>query len=875
MYKMNRKLKRRLIALGLSCSMAAGVFLPAGNVGGHVIVSAKTTQKYKVNRYGVLTEYTGSSNVYIRANVSALTTTVFDGVNVTSFSVDSNNPYFKEVDGVLYTKDGKKLVRYPSGRKGEFVVPDTVTSIAQDAFRNSSITSIQLPNGVSSIGNSAFYRCRELENVNIPSGVKRLRKQTFYQCRSLKRITLPSEIQVLGDSSFEGCRSLETINLPSSLKKIGKNVFDHCKSLRMISIPNKVKKIPESAFNSCRALEKVNLSSNIEEIGYRAFEKCSSLRSISIPGSVDTISYSAFENCVSLRNVMLKNGISTIDSYAFYGCSNLQAIKLPNSVRWMGEGAFGKCSSLKRVTLSDQIRDLESVAFLDCVNLENVHLSKSLTEIGNRAFSGCTSLATLRIPKNVSTIGYYAFEDAVSAFVVDKANTTFSSEDGVLYNKDKTTLIKVPSYKDGDYIVPDTVKEISDSAFNSCHELQKVVIGEGVTELFKSCFDDSSIEEITLPDTLKVLKEQNVNINVPKLKSIRISGNNENFVSEDGILYTKDKTILCIYPAGKRGVVTFPAEASDLSTIPKKNKASKFAVVSGSSVYATDDGVLTNLGKSKIYVVPAEKKSYHMGRKMRNIEALYEAKAAMKNITKITVSSQNTKYSSKDGVLFDKYKKKIVFYPNAKKGAYTTPASVSSIKDTAFCDVSKLTALTVGKNVYKCSLDLDNCSNLKRLSVKEGSLRNLSVTASGTTSLKKVTLPTSLITANIYCSREKAKKVTIVGWTNTSAEKIAKKLGAKFVSIGLIPKQVKNVSMKAYVNLKVVKISWARDPQVSGYEIYSENKNLKTIKDNNITEASIYVGDDYYSTLYIRSYIMRKGKKIYGKSRKLKYYPYS
>ena len=118
MYKMNRKLKRRLIALGLSCSMAAGVFLPAGNVGGHVIVSAKTTQKYKVNRYGVLTEYTGSSNVYIRANVSALTTTVFDGVNVTSFSVDSNNPYFKEVDGVLYQKMVKNWCAIHLAEKG-------------------------------------------------------------------------------------------------------------------------------------------------------------------------------------------------------------------------------------------------------------------------------------------------------------------------------------------------------------------------------------------------------------------------------------------------------------------------------------------------------------------------------------------------------------------------------------------------------------------------------------------------------------------------------------------------------------------------------------------------------------------------------------
>lgn len=873
---MNRTLKRKLIALGLSFSMASSAFSSEGILSNTAIVSAaKSSNTYQVNSYGVLTNYSGDSDVYIRANVSALTTTVFDNTNVTSFSVNSNNKYFKTIDGVLYTKNGKKLVRFPSGRKGSFVVPDTVTSIAQDAFRNCSITNIQIPDSVSSIGNSAFYQCRKLEKINIPSKVTALRKNMFYRCRSLKTVTLPSKLEVLGNSVFEGCRSLETVNLPSSLRKIGLSLFSGCKSLTKISIPDKLKQIPSAAFQNCTSLTNINWGRNVEEIGYSSFSNCTSLKSVSIPGSVDVIYSSAFKNCTNLQNVSFKNGLSAIYSYAFSNCSSLENITLPNSVNELGNGTFQNCTKLKKVILSDRISTLETSVFKDCSNLKSIDLPESLTSIRAHAFLNCTSLETLKIPENVSFMRFDAFLNTLTAFVVDKDNSTFSSEDGVLYDKEKKKLLKFPSYKSGSYKTPDSVKILSSEAFCTCHKVKNVTIGEGVKTLFKYCFDNSSIEELSLPSTLKMINGINVSVDTPNLKNISISSKNKSYVSDHGSLYTADKKILCFYPAGKTGTVTFPSETSDLNAIPAENKASKFAVVSGSAVFATDDGVLTNLGKNTIYAVPGAKTSYTMGRQIRNIDALRESKYALKKLKSFTVNAKNTKYSAKDGVLFDKYQTKIIFYPNAKEGSYTTPSSVSLIKDNAFSFASELTDLTLGKNISKCSLSFTDCKNLETIQLKEGALRNLYITANGTTNLKKLTLPTSLITAGFNCSKEAAKKLTVVGWTNTSAEKLAKKLDAKFVSVGLIPKQLKNAKLKAYVNLKVIKISWKKDPQVSGYEIYSDRKKLKTITDNNITEASIFVGDSYYSTLYIRSYKIQNGKKIYGKAKKLNYYPYS
>ena len=134
---MNYNFKKRAAILGLSFVMATGlIYSTPLTLPQKISASAKPDNKYNVNNYGILISYTGGSNVHINADVSALNMEVFDNTTVNSFSVDSKNKYFKAIDGVLYTKNGKKLVRYPSGRKGAFTVPGTVTSIAQNAFRS-------------------------------------------------------------------------------------------------------------------------------------------------------------------------------------------------------------------------------------------------------------------------------------------------------------------------------------------------------------------------------------------------------------------------------------------------------------------------------------------------------------------------------------------------------------------------------------------------------------------------------------------------------------------------------------------------------------------------------------------------------------------
>lgn len=872
---MNYNFKKRAAILGLSFVMATGlIYNTPLTIPQKTTASTKTNNKYNVNNYGILTSYSGGSNVYIKANVSALNMEVFDNIKVTSFSVDSKNKYFKAADGVLYTKNGKKLVRYPSGRKGAFTVPGTVTSIAQNAFRGCLITNIQIPESVTIIGSGAFYQCNKLKTINIPSKIKKLGKTMFYNCHSLQDITLPAGLEVLGEYAFYGCHKLPDITLPSSLKTLQSSTFYGCKSLKRISIPDNIKYISYSCFKNCKSLEYASLGSGIDAIGESAFSGCIQLKEITIPDSASIIGNYAFKKCINLKDLTIRNGISDIGYGAFMGCTSLKNVKIPDSVYFMSSCAFYNCSNLEEVILSKQLNYIPDSAFSNCTSLENITLPSGITEIRSNAFSNCTSLKVIKIPQNVKSIMGNSFQNAGTAFSVVPSNKTFSSGNGVLYNADKTTLYKFPAYKPGNYKTPDSVTKISSYAFSYCQELDKVTIGEGVKKINKNAFNNSSIKELALPSTLKTLQNAVNEINTINLTNITIPEDNQYFSSVSGMLYSKDKSILYIYPSGRRGTVTFPDEATDLNAISYKNKASGFSVSPDHPVYSTDDGILTTKKKTKILAVPSAKTSYHMGSTIKDIYNLNFVKNYMDKLEKITVEPQNKHFSAKNGVLLNADHTKIILYPCAKQGSYHTPSTVTKIDESAFCYAKKLTELYIGKNVSKCNINLDNCTSLENIFIKEGDLRKFTIYNAGTLQLKKLVLPTSLVSSMIYGYKKSLPDLTIIGWTNTSAEKLAKKTGAKFISSGIVPKQIQKIKINAFVHSKRIKISWKRDPQVSGYEIYSDNKKFKDIPDNNITETSLYIGNSYGITLYIRAYKIQNNKKVYGKPKKINYYPY-
>ena len=182
--------------------------------------------------------------------------TFYDCRSLKKISVDESNTAFKAVDNVLYTKDGKTLIKYsPSKSDTEFTVANGVEAIAASAFYDcTSLKSVIISDSVTSIGEGAFYKCRSLEGIKLPDGVASIGKSTFAFCESLVSIELSNNLTSIGEIAFYACKRLVSVKIPLSVNSIGENAFKDCTSLESVTIPNSVKYIEDFAFAGCKSL---------------------------------------------------------------------------------------------------------------------------------------------------------------------------------------------------------------------------------------------------------------------------------------------------------------------------------------------------------------------------------------------------------------------------------------------------------------------------------------------------------------------------------------------------------------------------------------------------------------------------------------------
>ena len=349
---------------------------------------------------------------------------------------------------------------------------------------------------VTSIGKKAFEHCRKLTNITIPNSVTSIEEYAFDSCISLTNITIPDSVTSIGIYAFYGCSSLTNITIPGNVTSIGSCAFWDCRSLTSINVSNNNKNyssIDGILFNKDKTEiitypankegTSYDIPNSVTSIGNGAFAYCSSLTNIIIPNSVTSVGYSAFENCDSLTSITIPDSVTSIGYSTFFGCSSLKSITIPDSVTSIGHHAFEVCSSLTNITIPD-----------------------SVTSIGIYAFHDCSSLTSITIPEGVTSIGYSAFEDcnSLTSINVSDNNKNYSSIDGVLFNKDKTEIIKYPAKKkETSYDIPNDVTYIGDYAFEDCSSLTNITIPNSVTRIRYNAFENCrNLTSITIPDTV-------------------------------------------------------------------------------------------------------------------------------------------------------------------------------------------------------------------------------------------------------------------------------------------------------------------------------------------------------------------------------------
>jgi len=435
---------------------------------------------------------TSLTSIEIPDSVTNVASNAFSGcTNLTSINVNPGNKSYTSIDGNLYTKDMKMLVIYTQAKNDEeFVIPDSVTKIADSAFAwCKKLTSITIPDSVTEIGNQAFLWCEGLTSITVPGSVTSIGYGTFLGCTGLTSIIISDGVTEIGDHAFNQCTSLKNIILPNSVTKIG-TAFHDCTSLTSITIPDGVTSIDGYAFQNCTSLTSITIPNSVTEIGESTFEGCKQLASIIIPDSVTKIGAEAFKYCgcklCFMHNAPGENWDQNWKNY-FLG-----------EIIWNYETEEMKTRRLEAERKAEilkccQIEDGVLKEFKDPNNkITEVVIPDGVTSISDHAFSDCKNLTSITIPESVKSIGYGAFSGCTSLtqIAVDENNPEYKNIDGNhIYTKDGKTLVHYAVGNSAEaFIIPQGITSICSCAFSGCGKLTSITIPDSVTSIDSSAF---------------------------------------------------------------------------------------------------------------------------------------------------------------------------------------------------------------------------------------------------------------------------------------------------------------------------------------------------------------------------------------------------
>ena len=395
------------------------------------------------------------------------------------------------------------------------MIPNSVTNIGESAFEFcDSLTKIAIPNNVTNIGNNAFYDCSRMTRITIPNGVTSIGDATFSGCVSLTEISIPESVTSMGSSVFAACRSLTEISIPDGVTSIGDDVFAACSSLTEISIPDGVVSIGRGAFRGCSSLTGISIPEGVTNIGKSAFYYCSSLSGINIPKGVTSIEDSVFSGCSSLTEITIPNGVTSIGGAAFASCKSLTRISIPNSVVSVDMGAFSGSENLVEISISNSVTSIENLTFQRCSSLTEISIPNSVTSIGGGAFQSCSSLARISIPSSVTNIGNGAFEDCAVLSDVYYSGTEDQWEN-ISIDTGNDPLLKAKIHYNND--APDdpskdyTYKTLSNgtieitkyTGISTTANIPAQIDNKNVTGIGDSAFIAcSTLTEVSIPDTV-------------------------------------------------------------------------------------------------------------------------------------------------------------------------------------------------------------------------------------------------------------------------------------------------------------------------------------------------------------------------------------
>lgn len=464
-------------------------------------------------------------SITIPASCTSIGDGAFSGADsMTEFKVSEKSRTYKSINGVLYSADGKKLIRYPANKSGSsFTTPDGVETIESYAFQGvKKLHELTLSDSVKTVSDFAAQSATGLETVTMGKGVKTIGRLAFQKCTGLTEITLSEGLETVSDNAFYGCTSLESLTLPKSTTSIGTGIVSGCESLTDITVnADSLKSLDKNAFSGIS--DSVRFHTDTNAVKKQLKDTCGIAdKNITSDGNdpitapesfkADGVTYKVESAPTKGADGKMQPGTVLYGSGSGYNMSASGEVTVPETVTdpdsgysytvvGLNDSAFYYSYNMTGVTLPSTIKTIGKNAFASDFSLESVNFGKNsqLESIGENAFNGCSALKSLTLPKNLKTIGDGALPTSLESIAVEEGNTAFTAIDGVLFGNGGKTLLIYPAGKKGThYEVPDGTTAIAAGAFDGNSRLGELTVPKSVKTIGEKAFSGTQLTSIDI-----------------------------------------------------------------------------------------------------------------------------------------------------------------------------------------------------------------------------------------------------------------------------------------------------------------------------------------------------------------------------------------